>query len=106
MGASRACGPRATKMYPSVLMLHRPVRLPPRKLALWKAVHHARLLGVSLKGITRDLGIFRNTVSKYLDLPASPVSRTARRAVYLTYQDKSIGLCLEHLIGYFRWTST
>ena len=45
---------------------------PPPKQALWKAVHHARLQGVSLRGIAKQLGISRNTVRKYVDLPAPP----------------------------------
>ena len=36
----------------------------PRKQALWKVVHHARLQGVSLKAIAKQLGISRNTVRK------------------------------------------
>ena len=68
-----------------------PREATPRKQALWKAVHHARLQGVSLRGIARELGISRNTVRKYLDLPAPPVNRTARRAAYLAIQDKTNG---------------
>ena len=68
-----------------------PREATPRKQALWKAVHHARLQGVSLRGIARDLGISRNTVRKYIDSPAPPVNRTARRAAYLAAQDKTNG---------------
>ena len=68
-----------------------PREATPRKQALWKAVHHARLQGVSLRGIARDLGISRNTVRKYIDSPAPPVNRTARRAAYLATHDKSNG---------------
>ena len=49
------------------------------KQALWKAIHHARLQGVSLRGIARQLGISRNTVRKYVDLSAPPANRTPRR---------------------------
>ena len=59
--------------------------------ALWKAVHHARLQGVSLRGIARELGISRNTVRKYVDLPAPPINRTCRRAAHLATQDKTNG---------------
>ena len=53
----------------------RPTReVTPRKQALWKAVRHARLQGVSLRGIARELGISRNTVRKYVDFLASPVN--------------------------------
>ncbi len=68
-----------------------PREATPRKQALWKAVHHARLQGVSLRGIARDLGISRNTVRKYVELPAPPVNRTARRAAYLSTQDRTNG---------------
>ena len=37
----------------------------PRQLALWKAVQHAKLQGVSLRGIARELGFSRNTVRRY-----------------------------------------
>ena len=63
----------------------------PRKQALCKAVHHARLQSVSLRGIARELGISRNTVRKYVALPAAPVNRTLRRAAYLATQDKTGG---------------
>ena len=68
-----------------------PREASPRKQALWKAVHHARLQGVSLRGIARELGISRNTVRKYVALPAAPVNRTQRRAAYLATLDKTGG---------------
>ena len=68
-----------------------PREASPRKQALWKAIHHARLQGVSLRGIAKQLGISRNTVRKYVDLPTPPVNRTRRRAAYLAIQDKTNG---------------
>ena len=68
-----------------------PREATPRKQALWKAVHHARLQGVSLRVIARELGISRNTVRKYVDSPAPPVNRTRRRAAHLATQDKTNG---------------
>ena len=56
-----------------------PRQATPRKQALWKSVHHARLQGVSLRGIAKRLGISRNTVRKYVDLPAPPINRTPGR---------------------------
>ena len=56
-----------------------PREATPRKQALWKAVQHAKLQGVPLRGIARQLGISRNTVRKYIDLPAPPINRTPRR---------------------------
>ena len=67
-----------------------PREASPRKQALWKAVHHARLQGVSLRGIAKQLGI-PETVRKYVDLPAPPVNRTRRRAAYMAIQDKTNG---------------
>ena len=49
-----------------------PRQATPRKQALWKAVHHAKLQGVSPRGIARQLGISRNTVRKYVELTAPP----------------------------------
>ena len=37
----------------------------PRQLALWKAVQNAKLQGLSLRRIARELGIARNTVRRY-----------------------------------------
>ena len=75
-----------------------PREATPRKQALWKAVHHARLQGVSQRGIATQLGISRNTVRKYVDLPVPPINRTRRRAAHLATQEKTN--------GHFRWTST
>ena len=65
-----------------------PRQATPRKQALWKAVHHAKLQGVSLRGIAKQLGISRNTVRKYVDLPAPPINPTRRRTAHLATQDK------------------
>ena len=65
-----------------------PRQATPRKQALWKAVHHAKLQGVSLRGIAKQLGISRNTVRKYVDLTAPPINPTRRRAAHLATQDK------------------
>ena len=47
----------------------------PRQLALWKAVQHAKLQGVSLRGIARELGIARNTVRRYAYAASPPANR-------------------------------
>ena len=57
-----------------------PKEATPRKQALWKAVHHAKLQGVFLRGIARELGVSRNTVRKYADSVAPPVNRSPRRS--------------------------
>ena len=68
-----------------------PKQATPRKQALWKAVHHARLQGVSLRGIAKQLGISRNTVRKYVDLPAPPINRTPRRTTQSVTQHHTNG---------------
>ena len=68
-----------------------PRQATPRKQALWKAVQHAKLQGVPLRAIARQLGISRNTVRKYVDLPAPPINPTRRRAAHLATQDKIRG---------------
>ena len=70
----------------------------PRKQALWKAVHHARLQGVPLRGIARELGISRNTVRKCVDSMAPPVNRAPRRSTQSPTQLNADGHC--------PWTST
>ena len=57
-----------------------PREATPRQQALWEAVHHARLQGVTLRGIARELGISRNTVREYADSLAPPVNRTPWRS--------------------------
>ena len=47
----------------------------PRQLALWKAVQHAKLQSVSLRGIARELGIARNTVRRYAYATSPPANR-------------------------------
>ena len=68
-----------------------PREATPRKQALWKAVHHAKLQGVPLRGIARQLGISKNTVRKYVDLPAPPINRTPRRSTQSVSQHSSNG---------------
>lgn len=68
-----------------------PRQATPRKQALWKAVQHARLQGISQRGIARQLGISRNTVKKYVELPAPPIIPTRRRAAHLATKDKTGG---------------
>ena len=68
-----------------------PRQATPRKQALWKAVHHAKLQGVSLRGIARQLGISRNTVRKYVDLLAPPINRTPGRTTQSETQRNTNG---------------
>ena len=48
---------------PAAVLRRRPNR---RQRAWWKAIHRAKLEGVSNRGIARNLGMSRNTVRKYL----------------------------------------
>ena len=68
-----------------------PRQATPRKQTLWKAVHHAKLQGVSLRGIARQLAISRNTVRKYIELTAPPVNRTPRQTTQSVTQNHTIG---------------
>ena len=68
-----------------------PRQATPRKQALWKAVSHARLQGVSLRGIAKQLGISRNTVRKYVNLLAPPINRTPRRTTQSVTQHHTNG---------------
>ena len=62
--------------------------LSPRQLALWRAVQEAKVQGIPLREIARQLGISRNTVRKYaraLTQPTNrPHNRGARRLPQLT----------------------
>ena len=49
--------------------------LTPRQLALWKAVQHARIQGLALREIARQLGVSRNTVRKYAHALTQPTNR-------------------------------
>ena len=49
--------------------------LTPRQLALWKAVQHARVQGLALREIARQLGVSRNTVRKYARALTQPTNR-------------------------------
>ena len=68
-----------------------PTQATPRKQALWKAVQHAKLQGVHLRAIARQLGISRNTVRKYIELPAPPINRTPRRITWSETQHHTNG---------------
>ena len=49
--------------------------LTTRQLALWKAVQHARVQGLDIREIARQLGISRNTVRKYARALTQPTNR-------------------------------
>ena len=49
-----------------VTLLPPPWDLPARQQALWRAVQQARMRGLSMRAISSELGITRNTVRKYI----------------------------------------
>ena len=53
--------------------------LTPRQLALWKAVQQAQSQGLSLRAISRQLGVHRNTVRKYARTLTQPTNRPINR---------------------------
>ena len=54
-----------------------PRRKPtPRQRIRWKAVQQAKLRGLSIRAIARELGIHRNTVRKYAEAKSPPMMRT------------------------------
>ena len=47
----------------------------PTQLARWKAIQQAKLKGLSLSAIARELGIARNTVRKYAHTEQPPTKK-------------------------------
>ena len=50
----------------AVTLIPPPWDLSPRQQALWRAVQQARMRGLSMRAISSELGITRNTVRKYV----------------------------------------
>ena len=51
----------------------------PTQLARWKAIQQARLKGLSLQAISRELGIARNTVRKYVYADKPPTKKLSAK---------------------------
>ena len=51
-----------------------------RQRVRWKAVQQAKLRGLSIRAIARELGIHRNTVRKYAEAKSPPMMRTRGRS--------------------------
>ncbi len=51
----------------------------PTQLARWKAIRQARLKGLSLQAISRELGIARNTVRKYVHAEKPPTKKLSAK---------------------------
>ena len=62
---------------PAVVRRRKPDR---RQRGWWKAVHQAKLRGMSTRGIARELGMSRNTVRKYLAADAPEMVGTVTRS--------------------------
>ena len=60
--------------------------LTPRQLAVWKTVQQAKTQGLSLRAISRELGIHRNTVTKYARSLTQPTNRPINRGAKQSHQ--------------------
>ena len=52
-----------------------PRKPTPKQIARWEAVHAAKRRGLSIRAITRETGIHRKTVGKYLKTDSPPMNR-------------------------------
>ena len=58
-----------------------PANVSPRKPTFlqkdrWKAVQQAKLQGMSIRRMAKELGIYRDTVRRYIDAETPPTRRT------------------------------
>ena len=56
-----------------------PRKPTPKQIARWEAVHAAKRKGLSIRGITRETGVHRNTVKKYLKAESPPMTPSRRK---------------------------
>ena len=56
-----------------------PRRPTPKQVARWEAVHEAKRKGLSIRGITRETGVHRITVKKYLKAESPPMTPSRRK---------------------------
>ena len=56
-----------------------PRKPTPKQIARWEAVHAANRKGLSIRGITRETGVHRNTVKKYLKAESPPMTPSRRK---------------------------
>ena len=52
-----------------------PRKPTPKQIARWEAVHSAKRRGLSIRAITRETGVHRETVRKYLKTDSPPMNR-------------------------------
>ena len=55
-----------------------------KQIARWEAVHAVKRRGLSIRGITRETGVHRITVKKYLKAESPPMT-PSRKKVDVTY---------------------
>ena len=70
----------------------------------WKAVQQAKLKGMSIRRMARDLGIHRDTVRRYIDAESPPTRRTpvgSTASPSDTIADQTGDISAEHLTGHF-----
>ena len=60
-----------------------PSKPTPKQIARWKAVHAAKRRGLSVRAITRETGIHRKTVRKYLEADSPPMNGPRRPRMML-----------------------
>ena len=51
----------------------------PKQIARWETVHAANRKGLSIRGITRETGVHRNTVKKYLKAESPPMTPSRKK---------------------------
>ena len=56
-----------------------PRKPTPKQVARWEAIHAAQRRGLSIRGITRETGVHRNTVIKYLKAESPPMTPTRKK---------------------------
>ncbi len=69
----------------------------------WKAVQQAKLQGLSIRGMARELGIHRDTVRRYIDAESPPTRRSpiaSTAASSDTIADQPSDISAEHLDGH------
>ena len=57
-----------------------PRKPTPKQIARWEAVHAAKCRGLSIRGITRETGVHRITVKKYLKADSPPMTPSLKKA--------------------------
>ena len=86
-----------------------PRKPTPKQIARWEAVHAAKRRGLSIRGITRETGIHRNTVRKYLKADSPPMNRprvVSKASQSVTVASQTGDIYAGQLGGHLCWSST